>query len=388
MEENTQILPEQNSVIVSPPQVLPNNAKKKKLLMLGALFLVIGVSFISLSVYFSQKRQGVQNLPKDQKQVEINENDVNNWKTYTNSKYGFTLKYPSFLKPEADKGRNDYIHFLFPDKSQYIQYYIRIDFLENPDNLDPKSFFLNIVEKVKVEHLEKDYPPIPESEFVKDVDINGVSTFQFGSFAGDGNVKHIYILKNSYMIDISYYYENSNDPSLKSHLETAEMILSTFKLIDSQTKKDLKTFINKKHNFSFIYPETFLLTSTDKDCVTLISDETRISFGVLQDGVPTVSGCFPSGYGKIIDSKVLETYTLIVVGKQPVNFMDVEFEIESIPTNEKSVISSIKPNSPGWAQIELSSGNPLGIYFLIPKNSYQKNKEVIRNIVKSISFLK
>lgn len=341
---------------------------KKKLLILWVLFLAAVVAFAFLGIYFSQKRQS-----------------INNWKTYTNSKYGFTLKYPSFLQFRTSEGKSDDITFLFPDESQYIQYYVSINFLENPENLDPKSFLLSITEKVKAEHLEKNYPPIPEWEFVRDIDINGVSAFQFGSFAGDGNLKHTYISKNGYIIDIYYYYENANDPNLKSHLKTAETILSTFRLVDSQAKTGLKTFTNQKHNFSFIYPETFLLTSTDEDCTTLILDETRISFGVLQEGIPITPGCFPSGYGRIIDSEVLETYTL-TIDKQSVNFMDVEFEMESISTNEKSVISSTKPNSPGWVQIQLPSGNPLGIYFSIPNNSYLKDKEIIRNIIKSINF--
>ncbi|MEK6886195.1 MAG: GerMN domain-containing protein [Nanoarchaeota archaeon] len=80
---------------ITPPQFNQNNSvsippkKSKKLLILVALIIVV---LMSGAGWFAWRSQIIKNAPKDLEQNVVSQES---WKTYTNSQYGFEVKYPT-----------------------------------------------------------------------------------------------------------------------------------------------------------------------------------------------------------------------------------------------------------------------------------------------------
>lgn len=104
MEENNQTppqspVPEQNPIIPTPPPVQKPNFK---LLIVAVVVVILLIASSVSAFYLLPKQAKVQ--PKSVEQIVPTQspsptlNPTVNWKTYTNSQYGISFKYPNYLR--------------------------------------------------------------------------------------------------------------------------------------------------------------------------------------------------------------------------------------------------------------------------------------------------
>ncbi len=175
-------------------------------------------------------------------------NDFSNWKTYTNSKYGYTFKYPSIWEAEVNDGSRELlesastVYLVVAKESQVSKAVIE---------------FENV--KFDLNHL-KNSASIEGADFNSPKPITlGQNTFYYYEING-GNVhyndKYFYNLNGKLL---SIIFEDSfkvEDELTAKHLhENQAQILSTFKFLDNQSASQYE-ITQKDNGKNFNYSQT------------------------------------------------------------------------------------------------------------------------------------
>jgi len=142
-----------------------------------------------------------------------------NWKTYTNSQYGFEFKYPSDLK--AFDGKYPYAEGVGPIKI--------IDFVPIQG---PRTFSLEVYDAKAVD--------LPSGRGTK---VNNIEVYKYQTTL-NGKTEDSWWFFDSQKKYFSRFLSDQNSDIL------FDQIFSTFKLIDNT----LKTYTNSQYNFQFNYP--------------------------------------------------------------------------------------------------------------------------------------
>lgn len=159
----------------------------------------------------------------------LDQEETVSWKTYINTQYGYSIKYPSAVTVEDpnDPTSESYIRFIV-DKEQLL-----IKHLDNPQKQNAKDFYNNLMTKSISEAKKNGWPAPPAPLETQEASIANIPIFQVTSSAGDGNTLHTYIAKDTSVIDISLYKEDSRNSNINNiHAKLFNQILSTFKFID------------------------------------------------------------------------------------------------------------------------------------------------------------
>ena len=121
------------------------------LIILGVIFLasifLAGLYFIGSRTTLNQKKQSVSQSVNVQKHLTPTIDPTTNWKTYTNTKYGFSFKYPSSLNlEETAKNRTSDIVVLVASNAKYptLASRIHISVDKNTKNLTLDEYVKNI----------------------------------------------------------------------------------------------------------------------------------------------------------------------------------------------------------------------------------------------------
>lgn len=158
--------------------------------------------------------------------------DLANWKTYTNEKYGFSIKYPNALnlyndeKDMKDKFKGNSISLLLSPKS-----YLELDKLTSPYIFDDGfSIFVSNIKLISQEFDATTYRV--EKVKISDVDATKVTVLseEYKSEAvknGKGSVIY-YLDRGKYRYTLSYATNNLKD----GYNYMFDQILSTFKFIE------------------------------------------------------------------------------------------------------------------------------------------------------------
>ncbi|MCX6752265.1 MAG: hypothetical protein NTZ87_02075 [Candidatus Nomurabacteria bacterium] len=166
------------------------------------------------------------------------EAETANWKTYTNTKYGFEVKYPVDWRTEETKTRYGSTIFSLALVSPETD-----DFIKKVPGTDASTFDVDFMI----------YPLNYRSNGVRSqVVFNGINAEKVVSESELGTHSIIYLDGKNYTYGI-YNISPRN-------IEENDQILSTFKFIEPTTQIDTsnwKTYTNEKYGFSLSYPTDF-----------------------------------------------------------------------------------------------------------------------------------
>lgn len=181
-------------------------------------------------------------------------NEVKDWKTYTNSEYGFEFKYPNdwiiSRQPTLDSDGTVIIGFASSDiqkNPQFKEYGgdFNIFIYNNPSSLSIKDYF-------------NDKPGLgpnligDASGGVKNIIVDGQNGLRLYGVTGE-STSDVAIFPN-FVNKKFIVIEDIYNPSL------IDKILSSFRLIKPTTKViDWKTYVNNEFGFSFDYPSNDIL---------------------------------------------------------------------------------------------------------------------------------
>lgn len=104
--------------IYKVPPIDPSEPKKSWLsshMILGVVFLIAALAAIVAGIYYWQTTSGIPSSF----QAPIHKDSTQNWKTYTNTEYGFEFKYPSNWYLEyQDQNDNLTLNFITPHSTE------------------------------------------------------------------------------------------------------------------------------------------------------------------------------------------------------------------------------------------------------------------------------
>ncbi|MFA5990766.1 MAG: hypothetical protein WC794_00775 [Candidatus Doudnabacteria bacterium] len=182
-------------------------------------------------------------------------NETNNWKTYSNSEYGFEFEYPSTLNKYSDS--NSLIILQSTPKQLVLGDPARIKGVDGVDfYTDGYEFIFNILDKTEFDRSIKTstyditklyFPNIQATRY----DETGAITF--------GPVVAITNLPDK-MITASYAEQCDKTCNLEDVDKIFNKILLTFKFTQPTTKaNEWNTYKNNEFGFTFEYPESWFI---------------------------------------------------------------------------------------------------------------------------------
>ena len=127
------------------------------------------------------------------------------------------------MQDNRDKTGKEYIFFTLPDNQS-----LSIQHWNNPEKLSLRDFYDKLRLETETEHRLNNLPPVSKPIKTSVVVINGIETFQFSNFAGDGEILHTYFGKEDIIIDISFYNDDKNPNHNQEDIQLFRQILSTF----------------------------------------------------------------------------------------------------------------------------------------------------------------
>jgi len=241
-------MPEENSNIpatdtpqpvidASVPQPVPEPSKpkvnKKLVMAIAAVLLLLTAG--SIAAYFLVfKNQTAQPSPIPTPEATATPDPTANWETYTNEKYGFSLKYPTgwTFAERKDANNNSTGAFLFtsPATSEKIGAYTLTINVEDTTESSIEDYVNSLISQNPVRQPgqlkfdERTQLSIDEQPAIK---LSNV-------FAYDQAVDKIFILYNQKLFSISYPVgeENLNIYQAVENNKIAIQILSTFQFTD------------------------------------------------------------------------------------------------------------------------------------------------------------
>ncbi len=258
---------------------------KQKRLSPIVIIVMIAILFGGYLIYQNQFKSVTPSSPQT---TQPGSDEAANWKTYTNTKYGYSIKYPTdWIVNDPCIADKQFLDCSAPEVSikslekftlneQDINYSIRISKLDK----DPRD----------TTGLIAFY--VPPGGY-KEEKINSIDVLKG---LGMNNTLEFYFKKreNNYIwITFGPYSEKAPFPKQGSFYKTFNKILSTFKFTD-QNQADTfnwKTYTNTKWSFSFKYPSQFTLKEDKSESIQYPSG-TRYSlwFYITEDGKERFSG--------------------------------------------------------------------------------------------------
>jgi hypothetical protein len=211
--------------------------KKKILIGLGVLFGILALAGSILGAYLISQRQvypePVEGPTPTPEVATPTPDPTAAWETYTNTKYGYSIKHSQDVKVREDKTQN-LVFFEFAEKGDWVADLL-IKHYQNPEGLGPQSFWQKLFEEGKLEAQRKNWPPPSEPLESETIKINNLEGFQIRNSAYEAYQRVTYLGQGKTMVVISFYDENPNDPFQEEHLEVFNLILSTFKFLEEDS---------------------------------------------------------------------------------------------------------------------------------------------------------
>lgn len=253
LKETPELLVSQQEVQIQPPNLLDKIKVHKFKILVGILAFLVALGIFLAGFMLGQRKIVVELLgpqpisqPTPSPTVVVatpTPDPTANWKTYTNTKYGYSIKYPLTYKKDPtllDLSRDN------PLWLQNIFFYTT-----NPlPGGGPEPWISVIVWKKDFDSLEVwlenhsttepfDSEKVPSGRIMlyfdvsseEEVKITGSSGFKFTSQTMNGPVERAVVGKNQYVYEISLWTNNNlkKDPEISKNYQN---MLSTFKFLE------------------------------------------------------------------------------------------------------------------------------------------------------------
>jgi len=175
------------------------------------------------------------------------QNEIANWKTYQNEKYGFEFKYPADHTPYSTVKADT----LIPALSESTH----VSIAENEAALfccEPITFNVRVLNESASPYdwITKSKPALPKEKIIKIIFLGREAVEVIGAGNLGENYKILVIKDGDHLVVIS---QNAQSEILDS-------VFSSFKFSDSKSSVDTsswKTYQNDKYGFEFKYPATW-----------------------------------------------------------------------------------------------------------------------------------
>jgi len=208
--------------------------KKGNVVVIAIIVAIVAITAGVIGFLLAKKIQAPVVEPAAQTPVTQSADETTDWKTYTNTQYGYEFKYPSNYNIEQPTQIKDVVVIHIPKKQEYMQ----IQFF----NTEPKI---------------NDYEPLG-AQLAGDSLLGGKKSLKYHTekpIILEGTLKdipytdYVVVLSKSSYLEISYYGHNNVEASF-------EKILSTFKFTNAVADEtaDWKTYKNTENNFEIKYP--------------------------------------------------------------------------------------------------------------------------------------
>lgn len=257
--EDAEIQPEE--IIEERPEVsILDKIKSYKFKILGGIFGVLVFTGATFGAYrFGQRQAQPTPTPTPAAVVTPTPDATANWKTYTNTEYGYSIKYPTdWVVLEGTTDGEDYARFFkgpYSEGEPTPQTYISILIRKNPRKLSLDEW------------LEEDKNrPFAEEPTILTIDeVRALKWVNKGEIGKDSTI--IFLEKNKVVHQIASLLMAGNIEEIK---HTFNLILSTFRFLEEE--EEWETYKDDAFRYSFKYPPGFLITDYS------VADKRQIKF--------------------------------------------------------------------------------------------------------------
>ena len=158
-----------------------------------------------------------------------------NWKTYTNTKYGYSIKYPEELY--FDETKTLFIEEKYKDIGRGGIPFIQIDVFDN-NKQSLKDFFSAHATKLKFDDPDVSKPGsslyFPEYSEPEEITIAGQKALRFTTESMEGRLTHTLLIKDKYVYDLVAGIEINTDLPIDNIKRFYNLMLSSFKFTSEE----------------------------------------------------------------------------------------------------------------------------------------------------------
>lgn len=243
-----------NGPVTQPPvqpTILKPNPKGKWLKILIVAVIVIILISLPAGIYVLNKNSA----SKSQTISVITQSptpaidDISNWKTYVNTKYGFSVKYPSdFSAQDANDENDSWFHRTMICKctKETVGAFDGPVVIEVIDNPTGKS-----IEEI----IKEDFGFVGNPQF-QPITIDSITSKRTAILPGLISTDSVFVNKGSKIFYISLV---GNPNQIGISTKTFDQMLQTFKFANSISNLTLQTYTNNQYRFSIQYPDNFVI---------------------------------------------------------------------------------------------------------------------------------
>ena len=219
------------------------NSKGFALLIIVVILAFVGIlaylsyGFLARIDFFDTRSQ----LPRPPVSSPYGQDSTANWKSYTNTLYGYSIRYPSGAalsnndKNSTPESSNDiFLKFQYEGDGFTDEIGPSISVSENASRFSPQEYF----EQLEKESEDRgDIAPLSDRITEKhDVQVGKIQGYQIEIFSFDSQTRTTYLSNGNLIVSISY---PSSIPEIPEEdysqlLETFDQILSTFKFLPEE----------------------------------------------------------------------------------------------------------------------------------------------------------
>ncbi|HOX10956.1 MAG TPA: hypothetical protein P5323_02225 [Candidatus Moranbacteria bacterium] len=295
------------------------------------------------------------------------------WKTYTNTKYGFEFKYPADLITKEDLSGTVF-GVSFSDKNGMKNDQIAL----NQYKASELPSINSLIQQIKKDGLALSEP----SEYL----VSGIKGLQIIENAPVPQYK-VFIEKDSF----TYIFSIANE---SPRLSEFNKILSTFKFTNTVTDEtaDWKTYVNDSYGLSFKYPKTYTMDPVSNLKAGTI--RTLKLFDTARPGNPTIEFVVPDGRGPFGPADILydteiEKGKIVIKNRKVIPYLGegdthtkddktyIEFEIGHLYGPSGNMYDS---------KYSATSGNGILVWFSYVKS--EDYEQELKDIISSITITK
>jgi len=213
-----------------------NQKIKQKGYALRIVVLILAVLLIGVGMYYSYTKQTNQSLPT----ASVSPDETANWKTYTNTKYGYIIKYPASLNPLESQ----------PDSTN-LKVLSLTYFSVTPEGPDVTNFLVRVIKANLGEAVQTMKDEFQNSSFIYKL----VKEEKISSLLGYSGYRLEYTSAQPGVNTLVFYTKEPYSYVISADKSKIDQILSTFKFTDQTDETaNWKTYTNKKYEYSMSYP--------------------------------------------------------------------------------------------------------------------------------------